>query len=105
MQTSSIKLTCGCGRSPTGRCMGWHSLPEETYMDKLMEWESKNIVKKSTIITGGGADMTRIEFKTFEQLENYYYGNIDRWHKNNQATKVIGTVILVHNMKAREANG
>ena len=74
-------------------------------MDKLMEWESKNIVKKSTIITGGGADMTRIEFKTFEQLENYYYGNIDRWRKNNQATKVIGTVILVHNMKAREANG
>ena len=23
------KGTCGCGRSPTGDCIGWHSLTEE----------------------------------------------------------------------------
>jgi hypothetical protein len=30
--------TCGCGRSPTGRCQGWHSLDDEEYMEKLDEW-------------------------------------------------------------------
>ena len=28
-------MPCGCGRSPTGECMGWHSLTEEEYQDKL----------------------------------------------------------------------
>jgi hypothetical protein len=23
--------TCGCGRSPTGNCCGWHRLSEEAY--------------------------------------------------------------------------
>ena len=22
---------CGCGRSPTGQCVGWHGLSEEEY--------------------------------------------------------------------------
>ena len=22
---------CGCGRSPTGNCMGWHALTEDEY--------------------------------------------------------------------------
>jgi hypothetical protein len=22
---------CGCGRSPTGKCIGWHSLTEDAY--------------------------------------------------------------------------
>ena len=26
---------CGCGRSPTGQCLGWHALSEEQYLDKL----------------------------------------------------------------------
>jgi len=26
---------CGCGRSPTGRCMGWHALSESEYQSKL----------------------------------------------------------------------
>ena len=25
------KNTCGCGRSPTGKCIGWHNLTEEEY--------------------------------------------------------------------------
>jgi len=33
--------TCGCGRSPTGRCMGWHSLTEEEFRDTLAEYEDK----------------------------------------------------------------
>lgn len=30
---------CGCGRSPTGKCVGWHALTEEQYMAKRNEYE------------------------------------------------------------------
>lgn len=32
------KRTCGCGRSVTGECMGWHSLSEEEYQKQLEEY-------------------------------------------------------------------
>ena len=34
--------TCGCGRSPTGDCCGWHGLSEDDYRQKLAEYELKN---------------------------------------------------------------
>jgi len=30
---------CGCGRSPTGQCIGWHNLSEEEYQEKLKQVE------------------------------------------------------------------
>jgi len=30
---------CGCGRSPTGQCIGWHNLTEEEYQEKLADLE------------------------------------------------------------------
>jgi hypothetical protein len=47
---------CGCGRSPTGKCIGWHGLSEEMYQHQKMLWmedqlrqddeaENKNIVR------------------------------------------------------------
>lgn len=27
---------CGCGRSPTGKCIGWHGLTEDMYRHQLM---------------------------------------------------------------------
>ena len=33
--------SCGCGRSPTGKCIGWHSLSEKEYQDKLEAYNSK----------------------------------------------------------------
>ena len=27
--------TCGCGRSPTGNCIGWHGLSESEFQSKL----------------------------------------------------------------------
>ncbi|MEL0006444.1 MAG: hypothetical protein VW686_03835 [Luminiphilus sp.] len=30
---------CGCGRSPTGQCIGWHKLSEEEYQEKLKQLE------------------------------------------------------------------
>ena len=29
---------CGCGRSPTGKCCGWHALSEEMYRHQKMLW-------------------------------------------------------------------
>lgn len=30
---------CGCGRSPNGKCMGWHGLTEEQYQVELKKYE------------------------------------------------------------------
>jgi hypothetical protein len=30
---------CGCGRSPTGMCIGWHGLSQEEFETKLKEHE------------------------------------------------------------------
>ena len=32
------KKECPCGRSPTGRCCGWHNLSEADYEKKLEEY-------------------------------------------------------------------
>ena len=32
---------CGCGRSATGQCIGWHNLSEEEYQQKLKEHQEK----------------------------------------------------------------
>jgi hypothetical protein len=34
------KGTCGCGRSPTGNCCGWHGLSEDAYKQRLEEYET-----------------------------------------------------------------
>ena len=33
--------SCGCGRSPTGKCIGWHGLTEEKYKEELANYEAK----------------------------------------------------------------
>jgi hypothetical protein len=30
---------CGCGRSPTGKCCGWHALTEDEYRRKRDEYD------------------------------------------------------------------
>ncbi len=32
---------CGCGRSPTGKCIGWHGLSEEEFREKLALYEDE----------------------------------------------------------------
>jgi hypothetical protein len=34
---------CGCGRSPTGKCIGWHGLSEEAFKAKLAEHRAKTV--------------------------------------------------------------
>jgi hypothetical protein len=31
---------CGCGRSPSGQCCGWHGLTEQQYQDALAKYEA-----------------------------------------------------------------
>jgi hypothetical protein len=38
---------CGCGRSPTGKCIGWHGLEEGEYREKLAEWELEDYKKRA----------------------------------------------------------
>ncbi len=40
-------MDCGCGRSPTGKCIGWHNLSEEEFKKKL-EIYNKTKSKKNT---------------------------------------------------------
>ena len=31
---------CGCGRSPTGKCTGWHGLTEEAFQERLEKYQT-----------------------------------------------------------------
>lgn len=31
---------CGCGRSPTGKCIGWHGLTEEAFKQRLEDYQT-----------------------------------------------------------------
>jgi len=37
----------GCGRSPTGKCVGWHGLSEEQYQEKKAAYEAKQAAKSA----------------------------------------------------------
>ena len=36
---------CGCGRSPTGNCIGWHSLTDSEYQVKRATYEKRQAEK------------------------------------------------------------
>ena len=37
------KGTCGCGRSPTGNCCGWHALTEEEFKQRKELYETGKV--------------------------------------------------------------
>ena len=39
MPRAEVAGLCGCGRSPTGKCCGWHALTEEVYKIKKDEYD------------------------------------------------------------------
>ena len=50
-------MECGCGRSPTGKCIGWHALSEEEYQNELVKLQveeekklAKMKIKKPTVL-------------------------------------------------------
>ena len=38
---------CGCGRSPTGKCIGWHGLNEEQLAEARRVWDLKEYKKQA----------------------------------------------------------
>ena len=38
---------CGCGRSPTGKCVGWHDLTEEQYVEKKLLTKQSKLLSKN----------------------------------------------------------
>ena len=38
-------MDCGCGRSPTGKCIGWHKLSEEEYLGAKKNYQEKEKVE------------------------------------------------------------
>ena len=50
MESVNKRGTCGCGRSPTGDCIGWHSLEEGEYREKLAEWELEDYKRRANEI-------------------------------------------------------
>ena len=38
---------CGCGRSPNGKCIGWHNLTEEEYQEQLKAYLAIKEAKSS----------------------------------------------------------
>jgi hypothetical protein len=42
-----MEKNCGCGRSPTGKCIGWHNLTNEEYSAKLQEHERKQLMESA----------------------------------------------------------
>jgi hypothetical protein len=39
---------CNCGRSPTGKCVGWHGLSELQYQERKSTYEDKQRQKAAT---------------------------------------------------------
>lgn len=45
---------CGCGRSPTGKCIGWHGLSESQFQSKLAEYMAEEQQKDDEFNDGAG---------------------------------------------------
>ena len=45
---------CGCGRSPTGKCIGWHGLSESDFQSKLASYVADEQSKEIKDSTQGG---------------------------------------------------
>ena len=68
--------TCGCGRSPTGDCCGWHSLSEDDYRQRLAEYNAKQVKVQK-------------EFNKPDpesELNDYRKQAVDMWFKDGSCT-------------------
>ena len=43
------KGTCGCGRSPTGNCIGWHGLSEQAFQRAQSAWLEEELRKDNEV--------------------------------------------------------
>jgi hypothetical protein len=45
---------CGCGRSPIGKCIGWHGLSESEFQSKLVDFLTEEQRKEEDFNNGAG---------------------------------------------------
>lgn len=72
MAKPDAQYSCGCGRSPTGKCIGWHALTEEAYQTKLAEWT----------VQQDESDMIEREKAINAELEEYRQQAMELWFDN-----------------------
>jgi hypothetical protein len=53
---------CGCGRSPTGKCIGWHGLSEQVYKEKLADWELDEYKRQAQTLWNDSCTSRRSEW-------------------------------------------
>ena len=42
-EDGKVYALCGCGRSPTGNCCGWHGLTEEQFVERKELYETGRV--------------------------------------------------------------
>ena len=52
---------CGCGRSPTGKCIGWHGLNEEQLKEAQGQWELEEYKKQAQALWNDSCTSPRSE--------------------------------------------
>lgn len=72
--------SCGCGRSPTGDCCGWHVLSEDEYKIRLSEWQAKNDN------TGTNKNEYQDVLSTEQSIEDYRKWAQDLWFSDGSCT-------------------
>jgi hypothetical protein len=65
MPKPQVAGKCGCGRSPTGLCCGWHALTESAYQERLAEYQDSQVQQQKT-----------------DELEAYRQQAMDLWFDN-----------------------
>jgi hypothetical protein len=73
MAKPNVAGQCGCGRSPTGKCIGWHTLTEEVFQEKLTEWNQSQMDE---------SDVIEKEKAINEELELYRRQAMNLWFDN-----------------------
>ena len=54
---------CGCGRSPTGKCIGWHGLNEEQLVEAQRQWDLEQYQKQAQELWADSCTTPRKETK------------------------------------------
>jgi hypothetical protein len=54
---------CGCGRSPTGKCIGWHGLNEQQLVEAQQQWDLDQYAKQAQELWADSCTTPRKEQK------------------------------------------
>jgi len=50
------KFGCSCGRSPTGRCVGWHKLSDKRWIETLAEYQKMTPKQREALLSPKAID-------------------------------------------------